>query len=186
MDCIEAKDIGEPLDAVEREDQMARYLDGLPNLVLSDYLEFRWYVGHEARLAARLGHCDRTGKLRSHRESGERVTKLLERFLRAEIPTVGSPKELAGRMASLAQLIRHAISEALTRGKDGRTLHDHSAGFRKVLLHDLTDDQFADMYAQTIIPKTDFGLNEGVADASKVNPLIDEIRLGRQCGVSSA
>jgi hypothetical protein len=41
---IEAKDIGKPLDVVEREEQLKRYRQDLHNLILTDYLEFRWYV----------------------------------------------------------------------------------------------------------------------------------------------
>lgn len=36
---VETKDIAEDLDKIEKSDQMARYL-GLPNLILTDYLEF--------------------------------------------------------------------------------------------------------------------------------------------------
>src|SRR3989339_648913 len=39
---IEAKDIGISLDKVEQSEQMARYF-GYTNLVLTDYLEFRFY-----------------------------------------------------------------------------------------------------------------------------------------------
>ncbi len=39
---IEAKDIGISLDRVEKSEQMARYF-GYANLVLTDYLEFRFY-----------------------------------------------------------------------------------------------------------------------------------------------
>ena len=41
---IEAKDVGKPLDVIEREEQLKRYRQGLHNLILTDYLEFRWYV----------------------------------------------------------------------------------------------------------------------------------------------
>ena len=39
---IEAKDIGINLDKVEKSDQMKRYLGSLDNLILTDYLEFRF------------------------------------------------------------------------------------------------------------------------------------------------
>lgn len=41
---VEAKDVGESLDRVERTEQMRRYRESLGNLILTDYLEFRWYV----------------------------------------------------------------------------------------------------------------------------------------------
>ena len=41
---IEAKDVGKSLTATERSDQLKCYLRALNNLILTDYLEFRWYV----------------------------------------------------------------------------------------------------------------------------------------------
>ena len=52
---IEAKDIGKRLDEVEASEQLTRYRGSLSNLVLTDYLEFRWYLNGECRLSARLG-----------------------------------------------------------------------------------------------------------------------------------
>jgi hypothetical protein len=44
---VESKDVGKDLNEVERSEQVKRYLPALPNLILTDYLEFRWYVdGH--------------------------------------------------------------------------------------------------------------------------------------------
>ena len=40
---IEAKDIGIDLNKTEKSDQMKRYLGSLDNLILTDYLEFRFY-----------------------------------------------------------------------------------------------------------------------------------------------
>jgi hypothetical protein len=51
---IETKDIGKPLSAIENDEQLKRYRSRLGNLILTDYLEFRWYVGGEHRLIARL------------------------------------------------------------------------------------------------------------------------------------
>src|SRR6266481_6022636 len=41
---IEAKDIGADLGEIERSDQLKRYLPAFHNLVLTDYVEFRWFV----------------------------------------------------------------------------------------------------------------------------------------------
>ena len=45
---LEAKDVGKDLDEVEKSEQMKRYLPALPNLILTDYLEFRRYVSGES------------------------------------------------------------------------------------------------------------------------------------------
>lgn len=151
---IEAKDVGESLDRAEASEQLERYLEGLGNLILTDYLEFRWYVRGEHRLTARLAKEGRGGKLRVEKSGEAEVTQLLTAFLNAEAPTVASAKELAKRMAAIAQLIRDTIRRALDAEDvtDDRPdpLHDQMQGFREVLLHDLTEEQFADMYAQTI------------------------------------
>lgn len=147
---IEAKDVGEPLDKVEKSEQMRRYLESLGNLILTDYLEFRWYVGGKHRLTARLASASTKKKLKIEKDGDKQVTELLVAFLQAQVPTVANAKELAVRMASLARLIRDTISRALTDEDKGGELHQQMEGFRKVLLHDLTEAQFADMYAQTI------------------------------------
>lgn len=147
---IEAKDVGKPLDEIEDGEQMGRYLESLTNLILTDYLEFRWYVSGKHRLNARLASVGAQGKLRTEPDGAEQVTELLTAFLKAQVPTVGTPKELAARMAALARLIRDIIHRAFEDEDKGGSLHQQMEGFRKVLLHDLTEGQFADMYAQTI------------------------------------
>ncbi|MCL5103729.1 MAG: N-6 DNA methylase [Armatimonadetes bacterium] len=145
---IEAKDVGKSLDEVERGEQLDRYRESLGNLILTDYLEFRWYVGGEHRLTARLA-----GPGLPLKESEERtheVAQLLVQFLETQTPTVGSSKELAKRMAHIARLIREIISRALGDEDTTGSLHSQMEGFRLSLLPDLTEEQFADMYAQTI------------------------------------
>jgi predicted helicase len=150
---IEAKDIGIPLDREEKSEQMSRYLGSLDNLILTDYLEFRWYVRGEHRLTSRLATTKGKGKMRVLDSGADEVTELLTAFLTTKVPTVNSPKELAERMAAVAQLIRSAIRRAFD--EESKTddqldpLHDQLQGFRDVLIHDLTQEQFADMYAQT-------------------------------------
>ena len=67
---IEAKDVGKSLDQIERDEQLKRYREGLHNLILTDYLEFRWYVKGEHRLTARLAHVGERGKLRAIKDRG--------------------------------------------------------------------------------------------------------------------
>jgi predicted helicase len=158
---VEAKDVDISLDAAEKTAQLKRYRESLGNLILTDYLEFRWYVRprpsrtnecpeSEHRLTARLASVGKNGKLRVEEEGAANVLELLNAFLNAQVPTVQSAKELAVRMAKLAQLIRDTIQKALAVEEETGTLHQQMSGFREVLLHDLTEEEFADMYAQTI------------------------------------
>src|SRR2546425_4938263 len=147
---IETKDIGISLDHTERTDQMKRYLGSLGNLILTDYLEFRWYVSGQHRMTARLGTVGGKGKLSVEADGAGKVIDLLKGFLMTQSPTVNTPKELATRMAALAQLIRNAIRLAFESEEGGGSLHAQMEGFKQVLLPDLAYEQFADMYAQTI------------------------------------
>ncbi len=147
---IETKDLGVSLVHIERTDQMKRYLGSLANLILTDYLEFRWYVSGQLRMTACLAKLGAKGKLQPETDGIKNISDLLHGFLLAQIPTIGNPKELATRMAAIAQLIRNAISRAFDSEEGGGSLHVQVEGFRQVLLPDLNHEQFADMYAQTI------------------------------------
>jgi len=61
---IKAKDVGKSLDEAEKSEQLSRYRDSLSNLILTDYVQFRWYVDGEYRLSARLGIPTKEGKIK--------------------------------------------------------------------------------------------------------------------------
>ncbi|MDB9523440.1 N-6 DNA methylase [Dolichospermum circinale CS-1225] len=147
---IEAKDIGFSLKKAEKTAQMGRYFQALGNLILTDYLEFRWYVQGELKLSAALGTIDKNKKIKVDQEVIQEVDQLLQQFLLAKVPQITTPKDLAKRMASLAQLMRDAIKTALHDVDKGGTLREQLESFQRVLIKDLTVEQFADMYAQTI------------------------------------
>jgi predicted helicase len=147
---IETKDVGLPLDKAEKTDQIKRYRESLSNLILTDYLEFRWYVSGETRMTTRLATVGRNGKLVIEKGIQSEVVKPLEAFISHQGITVVNSKELAVRMASTARLIHDTIRRALEEEDENGPLHLQMKGFREVLIHDLTKEQFADMYAQTI------------------------------------
>jgi predicted helicase len=147
---LEAKDIGISLKSLEKKNQMQRYFNALGNLILTDHLEFRWYVGGELRLSAAVATFDKQKKIKPDPDGIAQTDQLLQQFLSTKVVQVTTPKALAKRMAALAQLIRDAINTALNDSDRGGMLFDQLESFRKVLIRDLTNEQFADMYAQTI------------------------------------
>ena len=146
---IECKDVGTNLDEVEESEQLKRYRDGLPNLILTDYLEFRWYAGGTRRESARLGHLDGQGQFRLDSAGARQVADLLGAFFTADIASIGNPRELAKRMASKARLLRDGVSRILKREGESGHLHDLLDAYREVLISDLSPTDFADMQAQT-------------------------------------
>lgn len=146
---IETKDIGMSLDQALKTEQLGRYL-GQPNLVLTDYLEFRWFVAGVHRQSAVLGGLDRDGEIYLQNEGIEAFESLMMGFLAAEMPVVSGAKELAVLMANSAQTIKRMICEALKSSVKSTRLREQLEGFKQVLLFDLNEERFADMYAQTI------------------------------------
>jgi len=147
---IETKDIGKNLDQEERSEQLKRYREAQPNLILTDYLEFRWFVEGKHRETATLARIGLDGKIHSTRDGIQAVSDLVQQFLAEEPPVIGRPKELASHMAKLAHLIRMSIEKALEQESETGNLHAQLKAFQDTLIPDLKPDQFADMYAQTI------------------------------------
>lgn len=147
---VEAKDVGADLGRVERSEQLGRYRESLANLVLTDYIEFRWYLDGELRLTASLPRPGRDGRIRHNDDAASQVGQLLAQFLLADIPLKSTPHDLATRMAGLARLIRGLIEQTFTAEGAQGELHGQLEAFRQVLIESLTIKQFADMYAQTL------------------------------------
>lgn len=182
---VEAKDIGIDLGKTARSEQLTRYRDSLDNLILTDYLEFRWFVDGEPRLTAALPRPDKNGRIRWNDNAASEVTQLLQQFLAADIPLKATPHDLATRMAGLAKLIRKLIEQTFTREGDTGELHAQFEAFRRVLIESLTIPQFADMYAQTLAyglfaarcnaPAAGFTRQSAAAQLPKTNPFLRKL-----------
>jgi len=163
---IEAKDVGRSLDEIERDEQLTRYRASLSNLILTDYLEFRWYRDGDKQTTARIAYVGDSGTVRLDRDGQKQAAAMFSAFLAQEPPIVGKPEDLAKRMAALARTVRDIVGKALEHDRGGGSpLREQLEGFRRVLIHDLGEEQFADMYAQTIA----YGLF-----AARVNAPTDE------------
>lgn len=150
---VEAKDIGKSLDDVEASEQLGRYRHSLSNLILTDYLEFRWYVDGEKRAKARLGQIVK-GKIQPDLEESARVHSIIEQFLGHAPAAISSPESLARHLARLTDMIRDIIIDAFAQKKVSYNLLELRKFFNETLLPGLELEartgEFADMYAQTI------------------------------------
>jgi len=147
---IECKDIGTSLkEAAKTEQIKKRYLPSFHNFILTDYIEFWWYVDGEKRLTARLAEEKKEG-FKVTEQGRNDVAELFECFFAQEPEKVTTAKDLAIRMAHKARMMRDVITKTFEQEVETGTLHGQYEGFKEVLLHDLTEIEFADMYAQTI------------------------------------
>ncbi|MBS3025849.1 MAG: N-6 DNA methylase [Dolichospermum sp. DET50] len=147
---IEAKDINIDLSKIEKTAQLKRYLESNIgyNLILTNYLEFHWYVD---------GECEKTAKL-ADLEQGEiilvndlqPIRELLQSFLNQKAKDINNYYDLAKEMAAYTKTIRNAIQSSLEIETTIEELNLLKETFKKLLLLDIDNDKFADMYAQTI------------------------------------
>ncbi len=150
---IETKDIGISLDKVEKSEQMARYF-GYTNLVLTDYLEFRFYRNGlpygEPIIIATYDIKNRV--LNPIPEQYENLANTLLEFTISGKEPIKSGKHLSKIMGGKAQRIRDNI-QAIFESESGKSseLHNVYETLKKLLVHDLTRNSFADMYAQTLV-----------------------------------
>lgn len=149
---VETKDIGEPLDRIERTPQLTRYRKALNNLILTDYLEFRWYVREELRLKSRIAKVGRGRRLIVDPEGIALVEETLRGFYREDVRIVTTSKDLAVRLASQTHLVRELIAKALDAKDPGvRVPLEHQLKtFQSYLLPNIKKAEFADLYAQTM------------------------------------
>jgi predicted helicase len=179
---VEAKDIGSDLKTILKSEQIKRYLGSLHSLIVTDYLDFRWYMGGELRMTAVLAKEGKGGKFVATDDSKTQTQEIIGQFLQQEAVPIKNAKDLAGRMAGLARLLHDVIALTFKQEDKGGALHGQFQAFQKVLLHDLKESEFADMYAQTIAyglftarcyhKNGDFNRKEAVYDLPKTNPFL--------------
>lgn len=150
---IEAKDIGINLDKVEKSEQMDRYF-GYQNLVLTDYLEFRFYrngekYGEPISIAS-YNIKDRT--IVPKPENFPLLEKTLVDFANSHKEPIKRGAHLSKIMGGKAQRIRDNVREMLLIEKDEYSdLKKIETVVKKNLITDLDHESFADMYAQTLV-----------------------------------
>jgi predicted helicase len=106
-------------------------------------------VGGKLRLKKTLGTIVK-GKIKQDKNSQQEVADCLLSFLNNEPEPIDNPKELAGHMARLAHMIREITINTLKKELVTGGLHAQWQAFRENLIPELSVEQFADMYAQTI------------------------------------
>lgn len=163
---VEAKDVNKvDFDKViadsEREKpstdngkQLRRYRAALPNLLYTDGLCWHWFVNGEQRTEEAV--CVATWnkskkKLIISAEGEATLTTLLQQFASQQAATINTPHDLARRLAQVARWLCDVIRDVFGEEQQHGSLHQQLVAFQQTLLPALKPDEFADMYAQTIV-----------------------------------
>ena len=105
---IECKDLHVNLAEAAQSEQLGRYRRSCDNLILTNYLEFRWFRGGEWQESLSFATF-REGRLHNRYHRNAKLRFFLERFLRSSPQDIRSPDELAQVMATLTREIAHQI-----------------------------------------------------------------------------
>jgi predicted helicase len=149
---IEAKDLGKNLNSSQYAEQFDRYRKALDNLIITDYIWFQFYnngtLVHEIRIADIVGK-----NVTPLPENFDKFTNLITNFCTFVAQTIKSPKTLAEMMAAKARLLENILENAITSDEErdeNTNLQAQYETFKNLLIHDLTPQGFADIYAQTL------------------------------------
>lgn len=154
---IEAKDVGADLNAKIHKEQFDRYRQSLNNLIITDYLTFQLYRDGEWTASVVIGEI-KGSKIVGRPECYGEFEALMKDFCTHTGQTIRSASKLSKMMAGKARLLANVIEKALVPAEEdqelhesgGNTLHDQYRSFQQILIHDITEKTFADIYAQTI------------------------------------
>lgn len=149
---IEAKDIGADLTDKKYKEQFDRYKSSLNNLIFTDYLDFRLYIDGQFTVSVRIGEI-RNGAISALEENFTAFTNLIKDFAERTGQTITSSRKLAEMMAGKARILSDVIEKSLNsdeENEENSTLKDQLNAFKDILIHDITEKEFADVYAQTI------------------------------------
>lgn len=152
---IEAKDIGEPLTGKKHKEQFERYRESLPNIIFTDYLDFHYYREGEFVDSVRIGEIA-GNSVRLVAANEEKFLDLIRHFSDQHLQTIRSSSKLSKMMAAKARLLAEVIEKAVLLDEEYRSsrvdsaLRDQLSAFQNVLIHDINEKEFADIYAQTI------------------------------------
>jgi predicted helicase len=152
---VEAKPPKANLDEIETCDQLKRYISTFPNLILTNFYEFRLYRNGQRVDHVLLARPYIPAKLKTipPAEHTLEFLALLEKFFQFSLPTKFTAESLAKELATRTrflrdQVIKEELREASSAG--AKKILGFYEAFQKHLIFNLKPDEFADLYAQTI------------------------------------
>lgn len=144
---IEVKAPNENLDNPAYATQFNKYKESLENVVFTNFKKWILYTW------------DKDGKPQKTEEaewdyqqdiSAEQLKKLLTVFFEGQSYQAKTPHQLAIALARKTKLLSNQVEEAITKNKSEKRLIDLKNTFEKTLIQDISDHQFANIFAETI------------------------------------
>jgi predicted helicase len=148
---IEAKDIGKKLDDYEDTEQVKRYLKTFPNVILTNFTEFRLYRDGkliDEVIIARSYEITKLNKIPVS-QNEDKFVELLNKFFSFSLPRTFTAKTLAIELAKRTRFLKDEIITSEIESKNAELIGFFEA-FKEYLIAGLNEQEFADLYSQTI------------------------------------
>ena len=148
---IEAKEPGKNIYNLSRSDneQLERYKETLPNLILTNFVDFILFRGGEVIKETRIAQ-PVTLKLKNPiPQKIDELKNLLEIFFDFSISETTSAENLAKELAKRTKFLSYLVLEELNTDPDS-SIYKFYKAFQEELIPSLNTEHFADMYSQTI------------------------------------
>ncbi len=189
---IEAKDLNDAdLDGKSKsghKEQFDRYKQALDHIIFTDYLDFHLYENGELVNCVRIAET-RGNKIVDIPESEDAFLAMIDHLATSGIQRITSASKLAELMAAKARLLANIIDTAMkdeTQSYENDNLRGQYNAFKEVLIQELKESDFADIYAQTIAygmfaarlhddTPEDFSREEAARLIPKTNPFLRQI-----------
>jgi len=142
------------LDLKEDSEQLKRYRHTFPNLILTNFFEFRLYRNGTLIDKVLIARPFIVHKLKTippvEKESD--FLQLLEKFFSFSLPKVYDAKTLAIELAKRTRFLKEEViaEELIEEGTGKDYISGFYEAFRKYLISGLSKEEFEDLYSQTI------------------------------------
>ena len=153
---IEAKDVGDKdLEGKKKtgnQEQFDRYKTGLNNLIITDYIDFHFYRDGVFTTKISIGKVE-NDSIVPQPENYDQFTQLFKNFCETISQSIKSPTRLAEMMAGKARLMADIIEKSLNEDDENGNLSNlkrQMLSFQKMLISDIDNKSFSDLYSQTI------------------------------------
>ena len=148
---IEAKTPDSDLRKIEDSEQLQRYRNTFPNVILTDFFEYRLYKNGELADKVSIGRPYVAKKLGETPplENIEEFQELFREFFSHSVPKSLRASSLAKELARRTRFLEHVIERELVQEED-KSLTGFYKAFRQHLIAGLTKAEFADLYSQTV------------------------------------
>lgn len=145
----ECKDVTIDIKNKDVQKQATRYVDAFGRILLTNYYDFE--ILNEEGEVISISIAEYNDKeIVPITENLERLANIISDYITPSHRTIKSAKKLAKIMANKARILRDNALASLSENQESDIFAQYQT-FKEALIHDLSEKDFADMYAQTLV-----------------------------------